>query len=79
MRRRIKELEASLGVSGAELAKQEADGTIATDPQKMELAMMVSAYTSERDFIASQGQALGTSAVIAEEELDSKNNEATQE
>jgi len=77
MRRRIKELEASLGASGVELAKQEADGTIATDPEKMELAMMVSAYTSERDFIASQGQSLGTAAVVVDEEPGPSTDEAT--
>lgn len=77
MRRRIKELEASLGVSGVELAKQEADGTIATDPEKMELAMMISAYTSERDFIARQGQSLGTAAVVVDEESSPSTDEAT--
>lgn len=67
MRRRIAELEKSLGVSGVELAKREAAGTLVAEPEKMELAMMVAAYTSERDFIASQGTSLGTSAVEAEE------------
>lgn len=68
MRRRIAELEKSLGVSGVELAKQEAAGTLPAEPEKMELAMMVAAYTSERDFITSQGQALGTPAVEVPEE-----------
>ncbi len=77
MRRRIKEFEASLGVSGTELAKQEADGTLDADPKKMELAMMVSAYASERDFIASQGQSLGTSAVVVDEEPDPSTDETT--
>ncbi|MBA3610507.1 MAG: hypothetical protein H0W54_03690 [Rubrobacter sp.] len=67
MRRRIAELEKSLGVSGVELAKEEAAGTLPAEPEKMELAMMVAAYTSERDFIASQGQALGTPAVAVDE------------
>lgn len=68
MRRRISELENSLGVSGVELVKQEAAGTLPAESEKMELAMMVAAYTSERDFIASQGQALGTPAVQVPEE-----------
>ena len=68
MRRRISELENSLGVSGVDLIKQEAAGTLPAEPEKMELAMMVAAYTSERDFIASQGQALGTPAVQVPEE-----------
>jgi len=67
MRRRIAELEKSLGVSGVELAKQEVAGTLVAEPEKMELAMMVAAYTSERDFITSQGQALGTAAVAVDE------------
>lgn len=67
MRRKIGELEAALGVSGAELAKQEEDGTLPAEREKLELAMMVQAYTSERKFIQSQGGALGTPAVNLED------------
>ena len=66
MRRRIVELEKSLGESGVDLVKQEAAGTLPAEPEKMELAMMVAAYTSERDFIAGQGQSLGTPAVVSD-------------
>ncbi len=69
MRRRIGELESSLGVSGEETAKQEEAGTLPIEREKLELAMMVQSYTSERRFIQSQGTALGTAAVeMAEEE-----------
>ena len=63
MRRRISELEASLGVKGTEVADQEEAGTLPAERDKLELAMMVQAYTSERRFIESQGTALGTAAV----------------
>lgn len=63
MRRKIGELETSLGASGAELAKQEEAGTLPVEREKMELAMMVQAYTSERKFIQSQGANLGTAVV----------------
>jgi hypothetical protein len=68
MRRRIKELENSLGVSGSELAKQDEEGTIPAERDKLELAIMVQSYISERRFIQSQGGALGTAAVEMEEE-----------
>lgn len=68
MRRRIAELEASLGEDGAELAKQEEAGSIPAERGKLELAMMVQAYTSERRFIHSQGTSLGSAAVTVEEE-----------
>lgn len=68
MRRKIKELENSLGASGSELAKQEEAGTLPVEREKMELAMMAQAYTSERKFIQSQGTPLGTPAVEIEEE-----------
>ena len=68
MRRRIGELESSLGVSGEELAKQEEAGTITADRDRLELAMMVQAYSSERRFIQSQGGALGTPAVTYEQQ-----------
>ena len=67
MRRRIAELEKTLGLDGAELARQEEAGTLPAEPEKMELAMMVQAYTSERRFITSQGQSLGTAAVTVDE------------
>lgn len=63
MRRRIAELEAGLGVKGTEVADQEEAGTLPAERDKLELAMMVEAYTSERRFIESQGTPLGTAAV----------------
>ena len=68
MRRRIGELESSLGESGEELAKQEEAGTLNADRERLELAMMVQAYSSERRFIQSQGGTLGTPAVTYEQE-----------
>ena len=75
MRRRIGELETQLGVKGTEVADQEEAGTLPAERDKLELAMMVQAYTSERRFIESQGTSLGTAAVglgeaTAEEPLD---------
>ena len=67
MRRRIGELESTLGVEGSELLKQEEAGTIPAERDKLELAMMVQAYASERRFIESQGTSLGTSAVTLED------------
>ena len=67
MRRGIGELEAKLGVKGTELADQEEAGTLPAERNKLELAMMVQAYTSERRFIESQGTSLGTAAVGIEE------------
>lgn len=67
MRRRIGELEAQLGVKGNEVAEQEEAGTLPVERDKLELAMMVQAYTSERRFIQSQGTALGTAAIELEE------------
>jgi hypothetical protein len=66
MRRRIGEFEEALGVDGAELARQEEAGTLPVERDKLELAMMVQAYTSERRFIESQGASLGTPAVTLE-------------
>ena len=63
MRRRIGELEAQLGVKGTEVAEQEEAGTLPVERDKLELAMMVQAYTSERRFTESQGTPLGTAAV----------------
>ena len=67
MRRRIGELEKTLGVGGGDLAKQEEAGTLPAERDKLELAMMVQAYTSERQFIQSQGGSLGTPVVTLEE------------
>jgi hypothetical protein len=67
MRRRIGELEEALGVEGEELARQEEAGSLPAERDRLELAMMVQAYTSERRFIQSQGSALGTPAVTLEE------------
>ena len=69
MRRRIGELESSLGESGEDLAKQEEAGTLPAERDRLELAMMVQAYTSERRFIQSQGGSLGTPAVTYEESV----------
>ena len=68
MRRRIKALEESLDVSGGDLVKQEEEGTLPAERDKLELMMMVQSYISERRFIQSQGGALGTAAVELEEE-----------
>ena len=70
MRRKIGELEGALGVKGADLARKEEAGTLPAERDKLELAMMVQAYTSERRFIASQGATLGTPAVALGEELN---------
>ena len=70
MRRRIGELEKNLGVKGEELARQEETGTLPADRDKLELAMMVQAYASERRFLGSQGATLGTPAVAHEGEPD---------
>ena len=67
MRRRIGELEKSLGVEGGELARQEEAGTLPAERDRLELSMMVQAYTTERRYIQSQGGALGTPAVALEE------------
>ncbi len=70
MRRRIGELESSLGVSGGELLKQEEAGNLPVERDKLELAMMVQSYASERRFIQSQGGSLGTPVVEVEEETE---------
>jgi len=68
MRRRIGEFEGSLGIKGNDALKQEAAGTLPAEREKLELAMMVQAYTSERRFMESQGTPLGTAAVSLEED-----------
>jgi hypothetical protein len=75
MRRRIGELEDALGVEGEELARQEQDGSLPAERDKLELAMMVQAYTSERRFIQSQGGSLGTPAVVLEEPASEEDDE----
>jgi hypothetical protein len=67
MRRRIGELEKSLGVDGVELARQEEAGTLPVERDRLELAMMVHAYDTERRLIQSQGATLGTPAVMLED------------
>ena len=67
MRRRIGELERALGVEGPELARQEEAGTLPAERDRLELAMMVHAYDSERRLIQSQGAILGTPAVTLED------------
>ena len=75
MRRRIAELEETLGVEGEELARQEEAGSLPAERDRLELAMMVQAYTSERRFIQSQGGSLGTPAVTLEEEPGDEGDE----
>ncbi len=67
MRRRIGEFEKALGVKGSEVLKQEEAGTLPVERDKIELAMMVQAYTFERRFIESQGVSLGTAAITRED------------
>ena len=73
MRRRIGELEKSLGVDGTELARQEEAGTLPIERDQLELAMMVQAYDTERRLLVSQGTNLGTPAVTLEEETEAEN------
>ena len=75
MRRRIGELESVLGVEGSTLLKQEEAGALPVERDKLELAMMVQAYTSERHFIESQGTSLGTAAVTLEETVSEETGE----
>ena len=67
MRRGIGELESALGVKGTDVLEQEEAGTLPLERDRLELAMMVQAYTSERRFIESQGGTLGTAAVTLDE------------
>ncbi len=67
MRRRIGELESTLGMKGNDALKQEEAGTLPVERDQLELAMMVQAYTSERQFIQSQGTSLGTAAITLED------------
>jgi hypothetical protein len=70
MRRRIGELEKSLSVEGAELARQDEAGTLPAERDRLELAMMVQAYDTERRLLGSQGTTLGTPAVTLERETE---------
>jgi hypothetical protein len=67
MRRRIREFERDLGVKGDDVARQDEAGTLPVERDKVELAMMVQAYTSERRFIEGQGTSLGTAVVTLED------------
>ena len=67
MRRRIREFERDLGVKGDDVARQDEAGTLPVERDKVELAMMVQAYASERRFIESQGTSLGTAVVTLED------------
>lgn len=73
LRRRIGEMESSLGLSGRELIKQEEAGEIPAEREKLELAMAVQAYTSERQLIQSQGGSLGASAISVAEDTTEQN------
>jgi len=75
MRRRIGDIEESLGVKGNEVLRQEEAGTLPVERDKLELAMMVQAYTSERRFMESQGTSLGTAAVTLEEDAPEETGE----
>ena len=73
MRRRIGELEKDLGVDGTELARQDEAGTLPVERDRLELAMMVQAYDTERRLLVSQGTTLGTPAVALEDETEPEN------
>lgn len=75
LRRRIGEMESSLGISGRDLLKQEESGELPAERDKLELAMAVQAYTSERQLIQSQGGNLGASAISAPEEHSGEESE----
>src|SRR5215218_9262413 len=77
MRRRISELEKALGVEGSELARQEEAGTLPVERDRLELAMMVLAYDTERRLIQSQGATLGTPAVTLEDPEEEDVQDAT--
>ena len=79
MRRRIGELEKALGVDGKELARQEEAGTLPAERERLELALMVQAYDSERRLLGSQGTTLGTPAVTLEEVEEAAGQDAASE
>lgn len=76
LRRRIGEMESSLGISGRDLLKQEESGELPAERDKLELAMAVQAYTSERQLIQSQGGNLGSSAISAAEDVEEQGGES---
>ena len=78
MRRRIGEFEKSLGVKGSDILKQEEAGTLPIERDKLELAMMIQAYLSERRIIESQGGTLGTAAITFEEDAPGWSGENTE-
>lgn len=78
IRRRIGEFEESLGVKGSDILMQEEAGTLPIERDKVELAMMIQAYLSERRIIASQGTSLGTAAVTFEESAPGRSGEDTE-
>ena len=65
MRRRIGEFE-------------EEAGTLPIERDKLELAMMIQAYLSERRIIESQGTTLGTAAITFEEDAPEWSGENTE-
>lgn len=78
MRRRIGEFEEALGVKGNDVLKQEAAGILPAERDKLELAMMVQLYISERHFIESQGTSLGTAAITLEDAASEDAGETTE-
>lgn len=79
LRRKIEEMEASLELSGRELLKQDEAGELPAEREKMELAMAVQAYASERQLIQSQGGSLGASAVSFTENPEEEETEGSGE
>jgi len=77
MRRRIGELERALGVEGPELARQEEAGTLPVERDRLELAMMVQAYDTERRLIQSQGATLGSPVVTLEDPEEDAGHDTT--
>ena len=73
LRRRIGELESATGLASREAMQQDEEGNLPIEREKLELAMAVQAYASERQLIQSQGGSLGTSVISPEED------EATEE
>ena len=78
MRRRIGEFERSLGVKGSDILKQEEAGILPIERDKLELALMIQAYLSERRIIESQGTTLGTAAITFEEDAPRWSGENTE-
>src|SRR5215204_3262241 len=77
MRRRIGELERALGVDGPELVRQEEAGTLPVERDRLELAMMVQAYDTERRLIQSQGATLGSPVVTLEDPEQESDQDTT--